>query len=73
MGGNTEAIIHEKNGLLVTPKNTDEIADAIVRLAKDKGWREKLGKESVARVNERFTHKQCIDSYVKLYQSVFLR
>ena len=42
-GGMAEMISHEKNGLLISPGATDEIAAAILKLAKNKRLRDKLG------------------------------
>lgn len=42
-GGAVDAIIHEETGLLVNSESVSSIADAIIKLVKDKNLREKLG------------------------------
>jgi len=53
-GGLSEIVEHEKNGLLVEPKNPDQLADAIIRLAKAKSLRKSMGENGRLMVNEKF-------------------
>lgn len=48
--GNNELVIHEKTGLLVRIKSPSEIADAIVRLATDKGLCDRLTRNAYEHV-----------------------
>jgi len=45
VGGIPDVIQHEENGLLIEPQNSDQIADAIIRLLKDEELRNKLRKK----------------------------
>lgn len=47
--GVADAIIHEQTGLLVDPFSQEEIATAVIRLCKDKGYADKLGLNGLER------------------------
>lgn len=49
-GGIRDAVIGAKTGILVDPENIDQIASAIIKLAKDKTLRENMGKASKERI-----------------------
>jgi len=53
-GGVRAAVEDGVNGLLVNPINTEEIAETIIKLAKDKDLREKLGKQGRERAIKEF-------------------
>lgn len=53
-GGVRDAVKDKVSGLLVDPEDTNKIADAIIKLAKDKNLREKLGKQGGERVIKEF-------------------
>jgi len=53
-GGVPEAVIDGKTGLLVTPKNNEEIAQAVVRVLSDKNLAEKLGFQGRERAEKEF-------------------
>jgi glycosyltransferase involved in cell wall biosynthesis len=68
VGGNSEAIIHEKSGLLVPAKNEKALAAAIIRLLENKRMAEKLADHARKRVIEKFSLAVMFDNYQKLYQ-----
>ena len=45
VGGVVDAVLHEENGLLVTPESADELVAAIGRLCRDPQLREELGRK----------------------------
>ncbi len=57
VGGNPESIAHEKEGLLVPPRNPEALAAAIRRLAADPGWRRQLGENARRRFEAEFTEE----------------
>lgn len=58
-GGVRDAVQDGLNGLLVNPENINEIADAVIKLAKDENLRKKLGEQGRERaVNEFNWEKQ---------------
>jgi len=56
--GIPELIEHEKTGLLVTPGNTGELAEAIVRVLEDSSLGEKLGTEGRKAVLSEFNQSE---------------
>ena len=65
VGGVWEAL--EGCGLLVRSRRPLQLAQAIVRLIKDEDLRHKFEKESLKKACERFSLKNCIGEYVKIY------
>lgn len=56
-GGAIDAIINNETGLLVDPTNSQEIAEAIIRLLKDRDYARQLGNKGRKRVQEEFDWK----------------
>jgi len=54
-GGVRDAVTNNVNGLLVNPDDKKEIASAIIRLAKNKVFREELGKRAKEKVSKDFS------------------
>jgi glycosyltransferase involved in cell wall biosynthesis len=55
VGGTPEAVVDGQTGLLVDPADTDALAAALVRLARDPALRARLGQAGEARARERFS------------------
>ena len=53
--GCREICVHEENGLLVKTKDSEGLANAIIKLSKDKELRDKMGKASRFMVEEKFS------------------
>lgn len=53
-GGVEDAVLDNETGLLVNPESTEEIADAIIKLAKDEELRKKLGERGKERAIREF-------------------
>lgn len=54
VGGNAEAIEHEKSGLLIPPKSPEHLANAIIRVMDSSEFKESLGREAKQRAEDRF-------------------
>lgn len=57
-GGVEDAVLDGETGLLVNPEDTKEIADAIIKLAKDEGLRKSLGEAGKKRAGEEFNWRR---------------
>lgn len=55
VGGNPESIRHEKEGLLVPPKQPDALADALLKLLESEQLKKKYGEAAKARFKQKFT------------------
>lgn len=53
-GGMADAVLDSYNGLMVDPEDPASIKDAIIKLAADKDWRDKLGRQGQARALKEF-------------------
>ena len=68
VGGNAEAVLHAETGLLVSPQAPQELAEAILLLARDKTLRKSMGTKALKHFQEHFTLSQCVQAYDNLYQ-----
>ena len=62
--------VHEKTGIVVSPRDSEELAQAINRLLKGPMLREKYGRNGKKRVKEKFTKEIMIKSTLNLYRQV---
>jgi len=68
--GIAEVVENGKTGILIDIFDYKDIAKAIVRLAKDKKLRAKMGKEGRKRVEKYFTNDRKIKEYIQVYKEL---
>jgi phosphatidylinositol alpha-1,6-mannosyltransferase len=66
-GGVRDAVKNNVNGLLVNPESAEEIAEAIIKLAKDKELRRKLGERGRERAVKEFNWERQVE---KIYDII---
>ena len=69
VGGNSEAIITNKSGIIVPPANHLALAAGILKLLKDEPFANRLGMEAQKRYSECFTLKHMVSGIEELYNS----
>lgn len=69
ISGIVEMFEHEKNGLLVAPDQSRDLALAIERLAKDPSLRARLGKAAAERVRNEFDNLKTIGKLTELFSN----
>lgn len=69
-GGPLEVITSEVDGLLVAPRDADALAEAILRLVRDRSLRSSLGDRATETVKARFTVEMTAQSFVDLLARV---
>ena len=67
IAGTSEQIIDGVTGLLVAPKNVNQLASAIIKLTKDKSLIGRMGLEAKRRFQTHFTSEIAINKYQQLY------
>ncbi len=67
VGGNSEAIRHQLDGIIVPAKHPVEMSMAIRRLF-DRSERWRLGENARKRASENFSSQSCWDSYAEIYE-----
>lgn len=68
VGGNPEIIVDGKNGLLVPPRDSAELASAMIKLAGNKKLRRQYGKEARRTYEENFALDMIVkEGYIPLY------
>jgi glycosyltransferase involved in cell wall biosynthesis len=73
VGGNSEAVLHEKTGLLVPPKNSEALASAMIRLMTFTNEQRKvLGEAGRAHIEARFKLEVVIEQWESLYDRLLM-
>lgn len=72
IGGVVDIIKDGKNGILVDPGNTDEIACALVKLLENKKSANSLGFEALQTIQEDYSLDKIVKRYVELYNTITL-
>ncbi|TET61727.1 MAG: glycosyltransferase, partial [Candidatus Stahlbacteria bacterium] len=68
-GGITDIVDNEINGILVLPGDVKALAQAIKRLAKNTGLRQKMGKEAKKSIDEKFNWDKIVNRLICLYNN----
>ena len=66
--GVSEIVLHQKTGLLVSPNNTEELYDAIIKLIHNDHLRKVYGDNGRAHVLNNFQASKEIDRHIKIYE-----
>jgi glycosyltransferase involved in cell wall biosynthesis len=66
-GGINTVLTHEKDGLLIDPKDEDEFAGTMVRLLKDRDFRDHLGREASKLVRRDFSWEAMAERHLTFY------
>ena len=71
--GCREVARHDREALLVPPRDPDALAEAVARLTADPALRDRLGSAARARALERFDEAQVAERVIGHYQALFTR
>lgn len=66
--GITEVVQSGKNGILVPAKNSEKLAEAILKLAEDKNLKKRLEEQVKSAYEEKFSYDKFKNSYLKIYR-----
>jgi glycosyltransferase involved in cell wall biosynthesis len=70
VGGVSEAVDHERTGLLVPLDDEEAFAAALLRLASDPELRARLGENAQRRHRERFGIDRMVEEYARVFKAV---
>lgn len=70
VGGVPEVVKDGETGILINPNNADELSEALIRLIKDPGLRESMGKSAARLAADKFSHKRMAKNTETLYRRV---
>jgi glycosyltransferase involved in cell wall biosynthesis len=65
--GNSESVIHGETGLIVKPRDINEMANAIIQLLTNKEKAQQMGEAGKKRVKEKFTFEKMMQEYERIY------
>ena len=68
IGSNLEVVAHEQSALLVEPANAGQLADAIVRCARDPVLAGSLAEQAHLRFQRDYTYDRMLDEYMRTYE-----
>ncbi len=68
VGGVSRVIEHEKNGLLVAPRDPEALAAAVIKLLSDENLREKFIKNGLAKFRQQFSAEIMTRKYEQFYR-----
>ena len=69
-GGIPEVVVHEETGLLVPPRQSEPLADALITLLQDDARAREYGTAGYERVHRRFTVQRMVDETVAVYEAL---
>jgi len=67
VSGCRDSVVEGETGYLVPPKDAESLSDAIIKLAKDRGLREKLGQNGRKLAEQRFDVKNIVQAHLRIY------
>jgi len=70
VGGNPELVDDDETGILVPPRDSGTLADALLRYVVDQDMLQRHGRAARARVESQFSLEAMVDKYVNVYDSV---
>lgn len=70
VGAIPEIVIDGETGILVEPRNVDELAKAMTRLLNDRALRKYMGLLGAARLEEHFSVERMVDGTIAVYEQV---
>jgi glycosyltransferase involved in cell wall biosynthesis len=72
-GGLPEIVEHNKNGLLVSPKDPKALANAIIEMARDESRRQEMGQFGKAKIRSTFQPHELAQRVEAVYEKVVYR
>jgi glycosyltransferase involved in cell wall biosynthesis len=70
LGGNPEVVVDGVTGILIPPKNSLKLADAISELTKDMNRRKDMGKAGRKRIEQLFTIEEATKKTEEIYEEL---
>lgn len=70
VAGAVEQVVDGETGLLVTPGNSDELAEAVCHLCQNRNLLSELGRNGLRRFQGLFTAERAVGRYLELYRSL---
>jgi len=70
VGGLPELVVHGETGYLISPDQPTELAQVLLRLARERGHAAALGRAGRERQRRRFSVEAMVDSYADLFSAV---
>ena len=68
VGAIPEIVVDGETGILVEPRNVDQLAKAMTRLLKDRALRKYMGLLGAARLEEHFSVERMVDDTIAVYE-----
>ena len=69
IAGVPEQVVNGSTGILVEPKDIDDLSHAIIEMHRNNKLREEMGIESLKRFDAKFTSEKSIKKYIEIYNN----
>jgi len=69
VAGSREAVAHDRTGILVRPKDSRALEQAIARLLGDPAMRRRLGETARERMRNEFSIEGMVDQHLAVYEA----
>jgi len=69
-GGTIDIINHGENGILIDPRDANQLSDALLKILSDQELGPRLGSRARMTVAENFSLNRVVDKYIELYSAV---
>jgi len=73
LGGQAQLVKNGINGILIEPKNVNQIKEAVLNLLRNEGRWQLMGKKARAMVVDNYSLDLCIKRYIQLYNALYNR
>lgn len=73
VGGNADAVIHDRTGLIVPPHDPQALGNAVADLMADEERARIMGNAGKRRADENYSLASCVGAYETLYRSLLMK
>ncbi len=73
VGGLAELIKNEEDGILVPPRDSEAVGEAITRLLKDRALRRRFAEKAKLKAHNNFSIEESVEKTIKVYEEVLGR
>lgn len=73
VGGNSEVVIEGETGILIPPKDSEKMAQAIIKILQNPNLAKKMGEAGRKRVEDKFTLDRMVNRYESIYEEYLAR
>ena len=70
VGGNPSVVVHNETGIIVPPRDSEELAEALRRMLSDRAAATRMGRRGQERVVEEYGLRRMVNRYEDVYEEL---